>query len=184
MDESSSFFFFFPFLKNQKKTHTHTLFLGYKFSRQGFGYKWSKVPFKSFTSHSNHLSHFKQEKIIYSWCNREDQLHRAWFKAQTMSSGMNFSSSLLSTSPLALAPYSASKWMQDAHAICLLSPQLQKDRPYVSPGAQERSYHVPWTLCLTAGPWSSPGGWQSVRNWLRHKSPPTAGVSTIYHLMD
>ena len=61
-------------------------------------------------------------------------------------------SSLLSTSPLGVAPHSASKWMHDAHAICLLFSRLQEDSPYVCPGAQERAYRIMWTLCLMDGP--------------------------------
>ena len=101
MDESASFLFFS--FSEKSKEHTHTCyFLATSLADR-------VLATSDQTSHSNHVSHFKQEKIIYSWCNREDQLHRAQFKAQTMSSGTNFSFSHLSTSHLALAPYSASK---------------------------------------------------------------------------
>ena len=76
MDKASSFFFFFPFRKIKRK-HIHTCyFLATSLADRVLATSDQK-------SHSNHL--------CPSWCNREDQLHRAWFKAQTMSSGMNFS---------------------------------------------------------------------------------------------
>ena len=65
MDESSSFFLFFPFPEKSKEhTHTHSL-------------ADRVLATSDQTSHSSHLSQFKQENIIYSWCNGEDQLHRA-----------------------------------------------------------------------------------------------------------
>lgn len=149
------------------------LFLGYKFSI------WVLATSDQ-TAHSNHVSHFKQKRSFIHGAIEDQLLSSIELKQCHQGPILILTSALLTWHWLHIQP------PKDAGCPCHLPslPTTQEDRPYVCPGARKGLPIPVDSLPLQLVPEAAPGGWQSVRKLTRHKSPPTAGVSTIYHLMD
>lgn len=133
-----------------RSTHIHTCYFlttMQRYRQTGLRLQGTKRPIQ------NTLT---KRRSFVGWCHREEQLHKAWFKAQTMSSGT--SSSFFTSQHCFLGPGSRSSLQGDAggpQQFWLLSPH-SKSRTCVCPQSPREDLTVCLWLCITLTPGAVP----------------------------